>query len=257
MNFAQGEFLMVGGFVAVSLSLVTGAPFIVVMVGTVAISALLGLVFDRVIYRPMQGGDSATHMIATLAAAIIMRNLAQHIWGPDARSYYDPFNRQVLRIGDIVINPQYLLIIISTLTLLAGLYFLLFKTRVGQMMRATSQDRSTARLIGVKVGHIGTLTFAMAAAFGGLAGILVAPLFLVDLNVGFLAVLKAFIATIIGGWGSIPGAVLGGIMVGLIEVFATHFVSASYKDTVAFGVLMIFLVCRPSGLFSEKIGEKA
>jgi branched-chain amino acid transport system permease protein len=124
-------------------------------------------------------------------------------------------------------------------------------------MRATAQDRETARLLGVKVGSVGMLTFAMSLAIGGMAGVLVAPLFLVDLNVGFLAGLKAFIATIIGGWGSIPGALAGGLIVGLVEVFATHYFTAAFKDPVAFAILMIFLIFRPSGLFTERVGEKA
>jgi branched-chain amino acid transport system permease protein len=137
------------------------------------------------------------------------------------------------------------------------LYLLFYRTGLGRLMRATAQDRDTARLIGVRVGRIGTVTFAMASAIGGLAGVLLAPLFLVDLNVGFMAALKAFVATIIGGWGSIPGALAGGLLVGVIEVFATHAFSSNYKDTAAFGVLMLFLVFRPGGMFPERVGEKA
>jgi branched-chain amino acid transport system permease protein len=257
VNFAQGEFLMLGGFIALTLSTVLGLPFWATFAGAIAVCAVLGVAFDRIIYQPMRNGDFATHLISTLAAALIMRNVAQHIWGPEVRSYYAPFDQKIFNVGELLINPQHLLILGVTILLVAVLYVFLFRTGLGRMMRATAQDRSTARLIGVKVGRVGTLTFAMSLAIGGMAGVLVAPLFLVDLNVGFLAGLKAFIATIIGGWGSIPGALAGGIIVGLVEVFATHFFTAAFKDPVAFAVLMLFLIVRPSGLFSERVGDKA
>jgi branched-chain amino acid transport system permease protein len=257
MNFAQGEFLMLGGFIGLSLSTMLGLPFWLVLVCTVAMCAVLGIVFDRVIYQPMRGGDFATTLISTLAAAIVIRNVAQHIWGPEARSYYEPFRQRTFDIGGILINPQHVLILAVTILLVIALYCFFFTTGFGRMMRATAQDRHTARLVGIKINRVSMAAFAMASAIGGLAGVLVAPLFLVDLNIGFMAALKAFIATIIGGWGSIPGALVGGLLVGIIEIFATHFFTASFKDPVAFAVLMIFLIVRPSGIFSERGGEKA
>lgn len=256
VNFAQGEFLMLGGFIGLTLSLL-GLPFWAALLGTIVVCGLLGILFDRVIYRPMRGGDFATYLISTLAAGLIMRNVAQHIWGPEVRSYYAPFDQKIFNVDGLLINPQHLLILGMTILLVIALYAFLFKTGLGRMMRATAQDRDTARLIGVRVGNIGMITFVMSLAIGGMAGVLVAPLFLVDLNVGFTAGLKAFIATIIGGWGSIPGALAGGIIVGLVEIFATHMFSAAFKDPVAFAVLMIFLIVRPSGIFAERVGDKA
>jgi branched-chain amino acid transport system permease protein len=257
VNFAQGEFLMLGSFIGLSMSVGLGAPYPLGLMGTIIICGVLGIVFDRVIYRPMRNGDFATHLISTLAASLILRNVAQHVWGPQVRSYYEPFDQRILNFNGILINPQHLLILGMTILLVALLYVFLFRTGLGKVMRATAQDRETARLIGVKVGSVGMITFAMSLAIGGMAGVLVAPLFLVDLNVGFLAGLKAFIATIIGGWGSIPGALAGGLIVGLVEVFATHYFTAAFKDPVAFAVLMAFLILRPSGLFAERVGEKA
>ena len=257
VNFAQGEFLMLGGFVGLTFGVTLGLPYWAVLACTLAVFAVLGVVFDKVIYQPLRGGDFATHLIGTLAAALIIRNLAQHIWGPEARSYYAPFDQKIFDIGGVIINPQHVLILGMTIVLVGILYYFLFWTGLGRLMRATAQDRATAQLLGVKVGRIGTMAFAMSLAIGGIAGVVVAPLFLVDLNVGFMAGLKAFIATIIGGWGSIPGALLGGIVVGLVEIFATHFFTASFKDPVAFGVLMLFLIVRPSGIFAERTGDKA
>jgi branched-chain amino acid transport system permease protein len=257
MNFAQGEFLMLGSFLGVTLSTALGFPFWLTLIGTVLICAFLGVVFDRVIYQPMRHGDFATHLIATLAASIVIRNVAQHVWGPDTRSYYEPFRQHIITFHELLINPQHLLILAMTVLLVIILYYFFFETGVGRMMRATSQDRDTSSLLGVRVNRVSMLAFAIASAVGGLAGVLVAPLFLVDLNVGFMAALKAFIATIIGGWGSIPGALAGGLIVGIVEVFAAHFFTASFKDPVAFVVLILFLMFRPKGLISERIGEKA
>lgn len=257
VNFAQGEFLMLGGFVGLTFGVTLGMPYWAVLVCTVLVFAVLGIVFDKIIYQPLRGGDFATHLIGTLAAALIIRNVAQHIWGPEARSYYEPFQQKIFEVDGVIINPQHLLILAMTVLLVGTLYYFLYRTGLGRLMRATAQDRDTARLLGVKVGSIATMAFAMSLTIGGVAGVVVAPLFLVDLNVGFMAGLKAFIATIIGGWGSIPGALLGGILVGLVEIFATHFFTASFKDPVAFGVLMLFLIVRPSGMFAERVGDKA
>ena len=196
--------------------------------------------------REIRLGDNAFN------PALLTPELASYLGASDA-----PFDQKIFHVDGLLINPQHLLILGMTVLLVVALYTFLFKTGLGRMMRATAQDRDTARLLGVKVGGIGMITFVMSLAIGGMAGVLVAPLFLVDLNVGFTAGLKAFIATIIGGWGSIPGALAGGIIVGLVEIFATHMFSAAFKDPIAFAVLMIFLIVRPSGIFAERVGEKA
>ena len=137
VNFAQGEFLMLGSFIGLTLSVSFGAPFSLALLGTIVICGVLGALFDRIIYRPMRNGDFATHLISTLAAALIMRNVAQHVWGPEVRSYYEPFDQRILNFGDILINPQHLLILGMTIVLVALRYVFLFRTGIGRVIRST------------------------------------------------------------------------------------------------------------------------
>src|SRR3569833_2644036 len=145
VNFAQGEFLMLGSFIGLTLSVSFGAPFSLALLGTIVICGVLGALFDRIIYRPMRNGDFATHLISTLAAALIMRNVAQHVWGPEVRSYYEPFDQRILNFGDILINPQHLLILGMSIVLVALLYVFLFLTGIGRVMLAAARGRGAAR----------------------------------------------------------------------------------------------------------------
>lgn len=256
INFAQGEFVVLGGFIVWTL-VGAGLPFWLALPGALLIGALVGVVFERVVYRPIRDRDFATHLIGTLAGALILRNLAQHIWGPETHAFTAPFDRWVFDWHSVVINPQYLLILGATVLLVAGYYVFFFHSPTGKVLRAVADSRSTARLLGVHTNRIGALAFALASSTGVLAGVLVAPLFLVDPNVGFTAALKAFVATIIGGWGSFPGALLGGLIVGLAEVFSVQFFPSGYKDATAFVILIVFLLLRPQGLFPGRAGERA
>lgn len=259
INFAQGEFVMLGAFLVYTLGSpdMLGLPFPLAFALVVAAAAAIGVAFERLSYRPLRGGDFATYLVGTLAAAVIIKNLAQQIWGPVPFSYTEPFGRQVLRLGALTVLPQHLLILAFTAVLVVALYGFFFYTRTGKMMRATAQDRAAAQLIGIRVARIGTVTFALATALGCLAGVLLAPVFFVNLDMGFPMGLKAFVATIVGGWGSVPGAIAGGALVGVVEVLATTFLNSQYKDAYAFAILILFLILRPQGIFGEKVADKA
>ncbi len=259
INFAQGEFVMLGAFLVYTAGSpdMMGLSFPVAFLLVVLVSAVIGIIFERTSYRPLRGGDFATFLVATLASAVVIKNLAQQIWGPVPFSYTEPFGRKVLNFGEVTVLPQHLLIIGFTAVLVVALYFFFFYTRTGKMMRATAQDRAAAQLIGIRVARIGTVSFVMSTALGCLAGVLVAPVFFVNLDMGFLMGLKAFVATIIGGWGSVPGAIAGGLLVGVVEVLATTFLDSRYKDAYAFAILILFLIVRPQGIFGEKVAEKA
>jgi branched-chain amino acid transport system permease protein len=257
INFAQGEFAMVGAFVVYSFSSLWGIPYIPAFALTVVVAGLVGVVFERVAYRPMRRADIATYLASTLAASVLIRNIGLKIWGPFPSSFQEPFGMAMVEMAGVRIRPQDLLILGFTAVLVVLLYAFLFKTATGKMLRAMSQDRATAQLLGIRVLRMGTLTFIMASAIGGLAGVLVAPVYFVNLDMGFIMGLKAFVATIIGGWGSVPGAIVGGLVVGLVETFATTYVSSVYKDVFAFVLLIIFLIVRPQGIFGEKVADKA
>lgn len=257
VNFAQGEFAMLGAFLMYSVVTGAGLPFWVALPVVLALGVGIGLVFERMAYRPLRREDLVTHLVATLAASVFLRNLAQQIWGPVPYSFAEPFGDRVWNVGGVVVLPQHVLILVVTAVLVGLLYLFFFRTRTGKMLRAASQDRQAAQLLGIPVTRLGALTFALAASLGALAGVLVAPVFFVNLDMGFVMGLKAFVASIIGGWGSVPGAIAGGLVVGVVEVFAATYLSSPYKDAFAFIILVLFLILLPRGIFGERVADKA
>jgi branched-chain amino acid transport system permease protein len=257
INFAQGEFAMIGAFTVYTFAALWGLPYVAAFALTLVVVGMVGVVFERVAYRPMRRADFATYLASTLAASVLIRNVALKIWGPFPSSFQEPFGMRMLEMQGVRVRPQDLMIAAFMAVLMILLYAFLFRTGTGKMLRAMSQDRATAQLLGIRVLRMGTLTFIMAAALGGLAGVLVAPIYFVNLDMGFIMGLKAFVATIIGGWGSVPGAIVGGLVVGLVETFATAYISSVYKDVFAFVLLIVFLIVLPQGIFGEKVADKA
>jgi branched-chain amino acid transport system permease protein len=167
------------------------------------------------------------------------------------------FDEPGIQVGEVFMDSQYLSIIVIA-TLLVLLQYLIFeKTLLGKKLQATSQDKEMASLLGIPVVLMVMITFAYSSAMGGLAGMLVAPILFVSVNMAGIITLKAFAANIIGGYGSIPGAILGGLALGVVETMGAAYISVPYKDALAFAVLLLFLMVRPQGLFGEKISEKA
>jgi branched-chain amino acid transport system permease protein len=257
INFAQGEFAMVGAFVMYSLAAEWRLPYGLAFALTLVVAGMVGVVFERLVYRPMKRADIATYLAATIAASVLIRNVALKVWGPIPYSFQQPFGMKMLVFHGVRIRPQDLLIVAFTTVLVLALYVFLFRTRTGKKLRAMSQDRATAQLLGIRVLRMGTLTFIMASMVGAVAGVLVAPVYFVNLDMGFTMGLKAFVATIIGGWGSVPGAIAGGLVVGIVETLATAYISSVYKDVFAFLLLIVFLIVLPQGIFGEKVADKA
>jgi branched-chain amino acid transport system permease protein len=256
LNFAQGEFGMLGAFMMVTFAINWGIPYIPALAMVLVGAAVIGVIFERIAYRPLKGADGPTYFAATLAAAVVIRNIGLKIWGPYALPFQEPFGLNMITLGGVRIRPQDLLIVAVVIVLSLLLYFFFYRTRTGKIMRAMSQDRPTAQLLGVRVLSMGTLTFIMASMMGALAGVLVAPIYFVSLDMGFTLGLKAFIATIIGAWGSLPGAIIGGLIIGVVETFGAVYISSVYKDVFAFALLIVFLIIRPQGIFGEKIADK-
>ncbi len=257
LNFAQGEFGMLGAFIMVTLASSWGIPYVPALALVLVAAAIIGVIFERIAYRPLKNADGPTYFAATLAAAVVIRNIGLKIWGPYALPFQEPFGLNMITVGGVRIRPQDLLIVGVVLVLSVILYYFFNRTRTGKIMRAMSQDRPTAQLLGVRVLTMGTLTFMIASMMGALAGVLVAPIYFVSLDMGFTMGLKAFIATIIGGWGSLPGAVVGGLLIGIVETFGATYISSVYKDLFAFALLIVFLLIWPQGIFGEKIADKA
>jgi len=257
VNFAQGEFAMVPAFVAVWLMNSLNTPFALTCVITVVFMGIFGIIFQRIAYYPLRHRSFLPVVISTIGVGIFLKNGAQLVFGAEPLSMSRPTSATALNIFGVFVDPQYIVIILCTLILLGFQYFLFEKTLLGKKMLAIAQDKQMARLLGIPVAQMIAITFAYSSILGAAAGILVGPIFFVTKDMGAMIGLKAFCSTIVGGFGSVPGAILGGLFLGVIEVFASYYISTAYRDAFAFIILILVLLLRPQGFFGEKIAEKA
>ncbi len=257
VNFAQGEFAMVPAFIAVWLLAGLEVPFVLACVITVSFMIAFGIVFQRVAYYPLRNRSFLPVVISTIGVGIFLKNGAQLIFGAEPLSMPRPTSADAVNILGVLLDPQYIVIVICTLVLLGFQYFIFERTLLGKKMLATAQDKDMARLLGIKVARMIVITFAYSSILGAAAGILVGPIFFVTKDMGAMIGLKAFCSAIVGGFGSIPGAILGGVFLGVIEVFGSYYISTAYRDAFAFMILILVLLLRPQGFFGEKIAEKA
>lgn len=255
VNFAQGDFLMLGGFVAFVLNQQAGLPIGVCFGITALIMGVCGVLFQFAAYWPLRKAKDKTIVVSTLGAAIVLREACRLIWGATPKTV-DAFVDGAVKVGSAVLQWQYIVIIAVAACLMLLIYLLLEKTFIGNILQATAQDQRTASLMGISVVTAISVTFAISIMITGLGGLLLAPLFVVTTTMGVTTGVKAFTAVIIGGFGSVPGAIIGGLIVGLTETFAGGYISTTYKDALVFVVLIFVLIVRPQGLFGEKISEK-
>jgi branched-chain amino acid transport system permease protein len=257
VNFAQGEFSMLGAYAMVVLFSELGVPYWAAMILTVVLMAAFGVAFAGVTYWPLRFRGQLPVIISTIGASILLSNLVLVLYGPSPQVLPGLFDSPGFEVGGVFMDSQYLAIIVFTVLLVVLQYLVFERTLLGKRLQATSQDKEMASLLGIPVALMVLITFAYSAALGGFAGVLVAPVLFVSVGMGALISLKAFAANIIGGFGSIPGAILGGLGLGLVETFGAAYISVPYKDAIAFAVLLVFLLVRPQGLFGERIAEKA
>ncbi|MBV9655685.1 MAG: branched-chain amino acid ABC transporter permease [Acetobacteraceae bacterium] len=257
VNFAQGEFSMLGAYAMLILFAGLGVPYLLAFVLSVAVMAVFGMVFAGVAYWPLRHRGQLPVIISTIGASILLANAVLAAYGPSPQTLPGMFDNPGFEVGEVFMDSQYLLIL-AVAALLVLLQYLVFeKTMLGKKLQATSQDKEMASLLGIPVAVMVLITFAYSAAIGGIAGVLVAPILFVSTGLGSLISLKAFAANIIGGFGSIPGAILGGLALGIAETLGAAYISVPYKDAFGFAMLLIFLLLRPQGLFGERIAEKA
>ena len=257
VNFGQGEFSMLGAYLLVVFFNVLGLPYFVGMLLAVVIMAGFGVVFAYATYWPLRFRGGLPVIISTIGASIFLENMVLVLYGPSSVQIDGLFDAPGIQVGPVFMDSQYLSILVIA-TLLVALQYLIFeKTLLGKKLQATSQDKEMASLLGIPVVAMVMITFAYSSAMGGLAGMLVAPILFVSVNMAGAIALKAFAANIIGGYGSIPGALLGGLALGVVETLGAAYVSVPYKDAFAFLMLLLFLMVRPQGLFGERISEKA
>lgn len=256
VNFSYSEWVTYGGFFGVTLYGTVGLPLWIALVGTVALCVVMGYAFQWVVFRPLEGRHFLTIVTATIGISVTMAALATLIWGPYPLTLPSFFGNGVVNVGGISVFPHNMLIIVVAVVLIGILQICLTRTDVGLRLQATAQDPDAARLMGIPVRRMRTFAYCLSAGLAGLAGFLVAPLFIVTTTMGFTLMLKGLAATIVGGWGSLKGAVFGGLIIGIAETLAASYISSEYKDVVAFLIIIVVLLFRPRGLFPERIAEK-
>ncbi|QDJ49617.1 branched-chain amino acid ABC transporter permease [Bordetella hinzii] len=256
VNFAAGQFVMLGTFFGVTTIIQAQWPAALAYPVALAMMALFGLLFYVLVHLPLQNRPVVAVIIGTVAAGIAMQNGALLIWDAWPFRMPSPFGDGTVSLAGGVITVHALATIGITLLLIAGLYALLHCTPIGRSMRAVAQDVETAKLMGLPVRALLGFAWLLAAVFAGFAGLLVGPMWFADVNMGDAVALKAFAATIIGGFGSVPGAIAGGLLVGLIEILGAAYLSSTYKDLLAFGIMILFLLARPQGIFGERIADR-
>ncbi len=256
VNFAAGQMVMLGAFVgATVIGSAALGPLLGWMLALPAM-AVLGILFFWLVYRPLQGSPIVTIIVGTIAVGIIIQNVAQAVWGVVPISLASPFGTAQLSLAGVPVAAHTLATIGLTALVVFGLWALLYRTGLGTALRAVAQDPETAQLMGIDTARAYAVTWGLAGLLAGLAGLLLGPIWFVDSAMGDPLALKAFAATIIGGFGSVPGAVVGGIFVGLAEVLGATYISSTYKDALVFLAMIAVLILRPSGLFGEAGGDR-
>lgn len=255
INFAQGEFVMLGGMATVSL-LGLGLPMPAAVAGAVVLTMAIGLALEKLAVEPARESSIVTLIIITIGASVFLRGAAQVVWGRDFHNL-PAFSGEVpIIIGGAAVLPQSLWVIGGTLVLVVAMRWFFRHTLTGKAMLATAYNRLAAQLVGIDTRRILLLSFGLAAMLGSLAGILVAPISLTYPSVGIMLGLKGFCAAILGGLGNPMGAVAGGLIVGITEAMSAGYLSSAYKDAVAFVIILLVLFFMPSGLFGGAAGDE-
>lgn len=256
LNFALGEFVMIGAFIDITFYKILGLnPWLSILLTCIIMTAI-GFLYEKSVFHPLRNRSPLNFAIATVGVGIFLKNLALIIWGADPRGMRPVLGATHFKVFGISISSQHVFIGLITILLLISLYLLFFRTRLGRKMRATAQNSTMAQMLGVNTNNILGGTFAVATLLAGLAGWLLAPVVFVYPEMGGSFLIKSFIAVVIGGFGSLQGAVAGGLLFGIVEVMVATYISSTYRDVFSFAVLLLVLLIAPQGLFGEAIAEK-
>jgi branched-chain amino acid transport system permease protein len=263
INFSLGNLLMVGGVVAfltymdMRTGQALGRNIIIPLIAVMIVNSILGIAVYKMAVEPsLRRNSEYTWVLATLAFGIIVKNAVEQLWSTDDFRFFSPLGDAPIRIAGAGIYPQELLIIVVSLAIVGGVELFRRKTILGIAIQAVSEDKQTASLMGINQNFVVLFSFVLSTVIAGLAGLLVAPLTFVSASMGTVLGIKAYGAAIIGGLESGTGAVVGGLLLGLTEVFTARYVSTGYKDTPGFILLILIILFRPSGIFGKKVVKK-
>lgn len=257
VSFAQGDLMMLGAFCGLALMTVLGWPFWVAVLASIAAMALFGVLLERIVVRPILGQPAFSIVMLTIGIGYVLRGLVTMLpgIGTETHALPVPYKEQTLHLGALVLDMEQLVVIAATAALCLLLFAMFRYTRLGVAMQASSQNQLAAYYMGIPVQRLNGLTWGLAAAMAAVAGLLLAPITFVHANMGFIG-LKAFPAAVVGGFSSLPGAIVGGVVIGVVESLSGFYLPEGFKDTAAYIVVLLMLMVRPNGLFGEALRKK-
>ena len=257
LNFAHGDVIMVGAYAVITAVFTMGLPPFIAILISIALCALLGIVIEFLAYRPLRQAQPLAVLITAIGVSYLLQNLALLIYGSEQKAFPTIVALPTVHIGGVYIDGITLATLVVTAVIMVALSLFINKTRMGKAMRAVSEDKEAAELMGISVNRTITVTFAIGSALAGVAAIFYGAAYTyIRPTTGAMPGIKAFTAAVFGGIGSIPGAMLGGILLGVIEQLSKTYISTLWADAIVFGVLVVVLVVKPTGLLGKKISEK-
>ena len=259
LNFAHGDIIMVGGFTVFTIVTTMGGSPVVGILASVVVCTVLGVTIERVAYRPLRDASPLAVLITAIGVSYLLQNVALLIFGSNARQFTSVITVPALKLagGKLSISSVTIVTILSCIVIMAALMAFINKTKMGQAMLAVSEDRGAATLMGINVNRTISVTFAIGSALAAVAGVLLCSAYpSLSPYTGSMPGIKAFVAAVFGGIGSIPGAFIGGILLGIIENLAKAYISSQLSDAIVFSVLIIVLLVRPTGILGKKMTEK-
>ena len=259
LNFAHGDVIMVGGYISFIATVNLGMPAIASLLISMLVCTILGILIERLAYKPLRSAPSLAVLITAIGVSYFLQNTAQLIWGSAMKSYQSLITFPAIKLFDdqLVITSETIVTIAVSIVIMTGLTLFTSYSRMGKAMRAVSEDRSAAMLMGINVNTTISVTFAIGSALAAVAGILFCSMYPTLMpTTGSLPGIKAFTAAVFGGIGSIPGAMIGGILLGVIQIFSSAYISQQLSDAIVFAVLIVVLLVKPTGLLGKPIREK-
>ncbi|MCZ7657516.1 MAG: branched-chain amino acid ABC transporter permease [Xanthobacteraceae bacterium] len=257
VNFAQGDMMMLGAFFGLTAATILGWPYWATILFAITVMAVIGMGLERVVLRPVLGYPTFTVVMITIGIGYVIRGIVTMVpgWGTETHALPTPFGNGVVRIGGAVIAVEQIAVIGMTAALVAALFLFFRFAKLGVAMQATSQNQLAAYYMGIPVQRVNMMIWGLSAGVAAFGGILLAPVAFVHSNMGFIG-LKAFPAAVLGGFGSVPGAIVGGLIIGIVGSFAGFHLAEGFQDVAAYVVVLAVLLVRPSGIFGETVSKK-
>ena len=259
LNFAHGDVIMIGAYISFCATQYMGMPAIVSVVMAMAVCTVLGIVIERLAYKPLRQAASLAVLITAIGVSYFLQNMALLIWGSNPKNFTSVFNVGSITLfgGKLLISSETILTVLANIVIMIALTLFTGKTKIGKAMRAVSEDKGAAELMGINVNATISMTFAIGSALAAIAGVLLCSAYpTLQPTTGSMPGIKAFTAAVFGGIGSIPGAMIGGLLLGVIEILGKAYVSTELGDAFVFAVLIVVLLVKPTGLLGKKVHEK-